>query len=559
MPLKEAQMTLQKFIRQLIFVFLALGVTVPLSAQINRQIEPNAGNWRTWIISSAKDYRVPAPPGPAETSTELSALSELIRFNNAQTNQQIKFWDAGAPAYRWIDLISERQLAGTPTTAYIHRVYAYVALAMYDATIATWESKYFYNRPRPSELDPGLRTTLPVPLSPSYPSEHAATAQAAATVLAHFLPAEAQSFQSMAEQAGWSRVIAGLQYPSDYYAGLTLGRRIGEQIIAKAMRDGSDAVWSGTVPTGPCRWTGTNPGNVTATNWIPLLLTSPSQFRPAPPPACDSAQVKAETAEVRNFPRTFVTNHKAYYWQSPEGLQTWAFRYADKWMFEDGIDQNPPRAARVYALIAAAMFDAFIASQDGKFAYWYLRPHQNDPAIAPLFPVPNFPSYPSNHSTFSAARSEVLAYLFPARADFIRAVGKEAGDSRIWAGIHYQMDNVAGVQLGKSVAQTFISWAETVSPTVTAPVLTVNAARYCVGDSWTLKVTNARPNASIRLVGTLNGKLWEIAQWRVTDANGSYSSVGTFANGTEGGYVLTVAIDGLFSNSVSLVVLNCNP
>jgi membrane-associated phospholipid phosphatase len=103
-------------------------------------------------------------------------------------------------------MINARLLAGTPATAYPHRVYTYVALAMYDATIATWESKYFYNRPRPSELDDDLPTALPVPNIPSYRSEHAAAAQAAASVLAHFLPAEAQSFQSMAEAAGWSRV-----------------------------------------------------------------------------------------------------------------------------------------------------------------------------------------------------------------------------------------------------------------------------------------------------------------------------------------------------------------
>src|SRR6185369_4429288 len=113
-----------------------------------------------------------------------------------------------------------------------------------------------------------------------------------------------------------------------------------------------------------------------------------------------------------------------------------------------------------YALIASVLWDAFIASQDGKFNYWYLRPHMLDPDVKPLFAVPNFPSYPSNHSTFSAARSEVLAYLFPDHADFIRSVGKEAGDSRIWAGIHYPMDNDAGVQLGKSVAQVFISRAQ---------------------------------------------------------------------------------------------------
>jgi membrane-associated phospholipid phosphatase len=100
-----------------------------------------------------------------------------------------------------------------------------------------------------------------------------------------------------------------------------------------------------------------------------------------------------------------------------------------------------------------------IASQDGKFAYWYIRPHQLETSIVPLFPVPNFPSYPSNHSTFSATRSEILAYLFPLHADEIRAVGKEGGDSRIWAGIHYQIDNESGVRLGRSVAQKFIAWA----------------------------------------------------------------------------------------------------
>ena len=271
----------------------------------------------------------------------------------------------------------------------------------------------------------------------------------------------------MAEQAGWSRVLAGLQYPSDYYAGLELGRKVAEQVIAKAKADGSDAVWTGTVPTGPCKWIGTNPGNATGASFVPLLLTSASQFRPTPPPACDSPQVVAELAIVHNFPRAvpgtpaiFATNYKAIYWQSPEGLNVWPYRYADKWMFEDGLDRNPPRAARVYALIGAVQFDAFIASQDGKFTYWYIRPHQLDPAIVPLFPVPNFPSYPSNHSTFSTAKTEMLAYLFPARADYIRAVGKEAGDSRIWGGIHFPMDNVAGVQLGKSVAQVFITWAQ---------------------------------------------------------------------------------------------------
>src|SRR5258705_3769743 len=174
---------------------------------------------------------------------------------------------------------------------------------MYDATIATWESKYYYNRPRPSELDHKLPTAVPVPDSPSYPSEHAAAAQAAAMVLAYFRLAEEGTFQALADQAGWSRLLAGLQYPSDYYAGLDLGRAVAARVIAKAQADGSGAPWLGTVPTGPCKWVGTNPGNVTAPGWTPLLLTSASQFRPPEPPGCTTPDVVSQTATDRNFPR----------------------------------------------------------------------------------------------------------------------------------------------------------------------------------------------------------------------------------------------------------------
>ncbi len=64
----------------------------------------------------------------------------------------------------------------------------------------------------------------------------------------------------------------------------------------------------------------------------------------------------------------------------------------------------------------------------------------------------------------STARSEILAYLFPTRADFIRMLGKEAGDSRVWAGLHYEMDNQAGIELGKAVAAKFIARARSDEP-----------------------------------------------------------------------------------------------
>ena len=422
------------------------------------QIEPNAGTWKTWVITSGADLRVPPPPDTTATATELAQVRELIAQNGPEAADTITFWDAGAPSYRWIDLVNSRLLADQPIP-YSHRIYTYLTMAMYDATIAAWELKYFYNRPRPSEADPMLVAALPTPRSPSYPSEHAATAGAAAAVLSYFFPDEAAAFQAMAEEAAELRVLAGLQYPSDLAAGLELGRKVAEQVIAAAKADGSDAVWSGTIPTGPCMWVGDKPANMTLPGWKPILLTTADEFRPPPPPDCNSPEVKAETEAVRNFERKFPSVYRAIYWQSPAGLQTDWYDYASRWMFEDKTDSNAPRAARAYAMVATVFYDAFIASNDGKFAYWYLRPHMLDPGITPLFAVPPFPSYPSNHSTLSTARCEVLAYLFPQHAEFIRAVGKEGGDSRIWAGIHYEMDNQSGVALGKAVAGKFIERA----------------------------------------------------------------------------------------------------
>ncbi len=442
-------------------ISIGLLACLPALPQTTGQIEPKAGAWKTWAITSGKDYRAAPPPDAEATNGELDWLRSMAAVrNNPKIAEQIAFWDAGAPSYRWMDILSKRIIAGQPVTGYAHRVQTYMAMAMYDATIAAWDAKYAYNRQRPSQLDPTFSPAVQVPRSPSYPSDYAATAAAAAAVLAYFIPAEAASFQSLAEEAGRSRLYAGAEFPSDYLAGLDLGKRVADRVIEKARADGSNAIPSTVVPTGKCMWIGANPLFIAAAKWNPLLLNSQNEFRPPPPPACDSAEVKQQATDVRTYPRSFNSNEIAYYWQGNEGLQTWQFNFADRWMAEDKLDQNPPRAARVYALVAAAYFDAFIASQDGKFTYWYIRPHQLDTGIIPLFAVPNFPSYPSNHSTFSAARAEMLAYLFPTRADQIRAVGKEAGDSRIWAGLHFEMDNQAGQKLGASVAGKFINWAK---------------------------------------------------------------------------------------------------
>ena len=430
------------------------------------QIEPGAGSWKTWVISSGKDFRVPPPPDAGSTKAELEWLRGTIAEKDSRIAAQVKFWDAGPPAYRWIELLNNRVIAGADITPIPPRLYALVTSAMSDATIAAWDSKYAYKRQRPSEVDTTLRTRLPTPRSPSYPSEFAATAFAAAGVLSYFFPNEAPSFQTLAEEAGKSRLYAGLEFPSDYTAGAELGRRVAAQVIERAKTDGGDAVWTGTIPTGKCNWIGVpgaTPVYVTAPGWKPFLLSSASEFRPPPPPACDSPEAQADVAEVRNFPRSpataFGTLQRAVYWQSLEGVNFFHFVIANRWIFEDKLDQNPPRAARVYSMIANAYYDALIANHDAKYTYWYIRPPQLDPSIVPSIPLPNHPSYPSNHAALTTARMDILAYLFPQHADEAHAIAVEAAESRIWGGIHYRIDLNAGYPVGRAVAQKYIAWA----------------------------------------------------------------------------------------------------
>ena len=106
-------------------------------------------------------------------------------------------------------------------------------------------------------------------------------------------------------------------------------------------------------------------------------------------------------------------------------------------------------------LTSVAIFDAFICCWDAKYAYWMARPITADPSLNILIPTPPFPSYTSGHSTISTAAATVLGYLFPAREAELAARAAEARNSRLWAGIHFPIDNdmgaVSGAMLGRLV------------------------------------------------------------------------------------------------------------
>jgi len=376
---------------------------------------------------------------------------------------EIAYWDTGSPSFRWNEIAVNEGLKNNLLSPIETRHLALMHVAIYDALVAAWDSKYTYNRPRPSEVDPSLTTVIPNPQSPSYPSEYAVAAGAASTVLAYTFPDDAAFFIQRAQDAAQSRLLAGVEYPSDVQAGLALGQKVGALLVAVGKADGSDAKWTGTVPTEKGKWTGTDPFLPAWGTWKTWVLTSGSQFRPGPPPAYDSDQEKAELAEVLNYKRTPKVISDAMYWQfgvSPQrSFGFWTGLLGEK-LFEYRMDNNAPRAARAYALFNTTFDDAGIACWDAKYAYWAIRPFQLDPNIKPMFTTPNHPSYPSGHSCLSGSAGAILGYLFPRDEATFNGLADEAGESRIAAGIHFRTDIVVGLKLGRQVAQAAIERAK---------------------------------------------------------------------------------------------------
>ena len=266
--------------------FLLAGVTITASAQtVSGPIEPRAGTWKTWVLKSGSELRLRPPPDAQATASEMQELRALAGRRDAAALERIYYWDFSSPAYRWNEMLTDTaapQNFGAGGGLGI-RAFAMLNVAIHDALIAAWDSKYAHNRRRPGEADRKFASALPPPQSPSYPCEYSVAAGAGSAVLAHLFPTEAKGFAAAAEEAAQSRVMAGVVYPSDARAGLDLGKAVAARVIEYLKMDGKK--WEGTVPVGPGLWAGSNPGGVDDVGWKLFVLSSASQFRPGPPPA----------------------------------------------------------------------------------------------------------------------------------------------------------------------------------------------------------------------------------------------------------------------------------
>ena len=82
-----------------------------LTSGLYAQVEPTAGTWKTWVLSSGNQMRLPAPPSEGDSAAERKWLKDFMAGADASARAQIAYWDAGSPAYRWIQIAAQEMVS----------------------------------------------------------------------------------------------------------------------------------------------------------------------------------------------------------------------------------------------------------------------------------------------------------------------------------------------------------------------------------------------------------------------------------------------------------------
>lgn len=426
---------------------------------------PEAAGWRTWLIDTPSAMRPVNPPSEQATAAEASLVLERTLARTQEQETEILAWGAGVCA-RW-NALHRRLIARTATNPpRAARGLALVGTAMNDAVVAAWDAKYTFNRARPVQYQPSIEVFGGSSQTPSYIAERTAISVAAASVLTYLFPAFAETCAELQASAIQADMMSGHHFQSDIDAAVVLGTTVAGAAIARGRGDGSDNLYSGSIPSGPGMWVPTPPAFVpqplepVAGQWQTWVLSSGADIRPPAPPAYGSDEFDVQVDEVWRANQSLTADRLAIAtrWADGPGTQTPAGHWNEIAVgLATAAGMSEPEVARMLATLGVAQADAFIACWDCKFAYWCVRPVTEirarfDPQWTPPLVTPPFPAYPSGHSATSGAASLVLVTFFPASATTIMNQAVDAMNSRLYGGIHYPVDNTCGLTLGIAIA-----------------------------------------------------------------------------------------------------------
>lgn len=210
---------------------------------------PYFGRVKTFLFDSLTMVTQirPGPPPSTKSDQFKTELAEVKYYSDNYDRERfriVSFWADGintpTPPGHWNQIAAEEFVKQNFSEVRWARNMALLNMAMMDAAIACWDTKFTYFNPRPSQMDPSIKTYTGVPNFPSYISGHSTFSGAAATILGRIIPASAAKFTEMANEASISRLYGAIHYRSDIEVGLVVGNKVGSYAVAKANADGAD-------------------------------------------------------------------------------------------------------------------------------------------------------------------------------------------------------------------------------------------------------------------------------------------------------------------------------
>lgn len=236
------------------------GMWTPLSGQV--ALQPYWGDKRCFVVEYLDNgFLAPAPPDfsttvGSEMHNEALAVYDAVNNVTAEQDDIAHYWADGAGTYtppgHSISMLRFIMIQENENMAFAAQAYARMGMALSDAFVACWKTKYEFNLLRPIQyiqenIDAGWTTLIGTPPFPEYVSGHSTQSGAWGAVMNALYgdnyaftdstygalyggPRSFSNFSECAEETAMSRLYGGIHFPMGNSEGTNLGISIGGMV-----------------------------------------------------------------------------------------------------------------------------------------------------------------------------------------------------------------------------------------------------------------------------------------------------------------------------------------
>lgn len=227
---------------------------------------------KPFVLRSADQFQLSEPPAltSARYAMDYNEVRAVGGVNSAQRPQDradvARFYAGVSPVGVWNPIARQLGVAAGDSLSENARALALLNMALHDAAVATFDTKYRYGFWRPetairmgqadgnerTEADPAFAPFITTPCFPSFPSAHATLSGAAREVLEQLYTPRRRSLilsnpavpgitlryrrlKEITDDIDDARVYGGIHFRFDQKEGAELGRRVGEYVVKQSI------------------------------------------------------------------------------------------------------------------------------------------------------------------------------------------------------------------------------------------------------------------------------------------------------------------------------------